>query len=230
MFIIKIADLNIKINNKYKFIEDMCKDYIVDSENYDFEISVTDEEIKAEDVEGIYPPEYLESLAVYRKIAQNTVKYNVFLLHGVIMDVEGEGVAFLAKSGTGKSTHAMLWKRLLGDKCRIINGDKPLIRIDENGIYAYGTPWCGKEGIQINDKVELKNVCFIERSENNYVEPCDDVLKKLMTQFHVPKGGYMAILDFLDTFIKNVNFYTIKCNMDISAAEIAYKGVFNIAK
>lgn len=225
MFVFKIADLKIKINNHYDFIKSMCKDYIINSDEFDFEVCATKEEIKEEEKSGVFSPDYLETLAVYRKIAKETVKYNVFLLHGVILDIEGEGVAFLAKSGTGKTTHAILWKKLLGNKCRIINGDKPLIRLTDEGVFAYGTPWCGKEGLNINDKVLLKNVCFIERSENNSVERCDDVLKKLMTQFHVPDGGYLQILDFMDTFIKKINFYTVKCNMDISAAKIAYNTI-----
>ena len=226
MFIIKIADLKIKIHNYFFYIRSMCKDYIVDGNDFDFEVRVTKKDIMEEAKSGAFPPDYLETLAVYRKIAQEAMKYNVFLLHGVILDVEGEGVALLAKSGTGKTTHCLLWKKLLGDKCRIINGDKPLIRLTDDGkIYAYGTPWCGKEEIQINDKVILKDVCFIERSEKNSVEKAENLLKKLMTQFHVPNGGYIPILDFLDKFMKKIDFYTIKCNMDISAAQTAYDAI-----
>ncbi len=229
MFVVELAQLNIAIDNKYQYIEDMCKDYITDKAA-DFTVAVTDEEIKAEEsVEGDYPAGYLESLAVYRKIADRIIDYDGFLMHGVILDVEDVGVAFCAKSGTGKTTHMLLWKQLLGGKCTIINGDKPLVRIIDGNVYAYGTPWAGKEGFNKNDKTKLKKLCFINRSEENEVIPCTgrDVLEQLMSQIFIPQNGIRLLktLDLLDRLIKSTDIYSIKCNMDISAAETAYEGI-----
>ena len=44
-------------------------------------------------------------------------------------------------SGTGKSTHARLWRETFGDRAVMVNDDKPLLRITKDGVIAYGTPW-----------------------------------------------------------------------------------------
>ena len=105
---------------------------------------------------GIVDNGYLESLAIYRKIAEKVIEYNGFLLHGVVVEVNKCGIAFLARSGVGKSTHVMLWKELLKNKLTIINGDKPLVRIIDGKIFAYGTAWAGKEKLHKNTKTELR--------------------------------------------------------------------------
>lgn len=229
MFNLRMADFNILIENKFKYIEEMCKDYIVSGDAYDFSVSVSKEEIMAEATEESSRPDYLESLAIYRKIAEEIIERDGFLLHGVVLETDNKGVAFCARSGTGKSTHANLWLKYLGDKCTIVNGDKPLIRIKDGKAVAYGTPWCGKEGINKNDKVELKAVCFLQRGKDNEIEQIahKEVFPHLTTQIYVPKNGLKMIktLDLIDAFVKSTDFYVLKCNMDISAAEVAYNAM-----
>ncbi|MBE7012391.1 MAG: hypothetical protein E7415_06935 [Ruminococcaceae bacterium] len=230
MFNLKLADLNILVENKFPYVEKMCKNYITDEAKSDFSVSVSKEEILREKTEECGDPGYLESLAVYRKIAEKIIEFDGFLLHGVVLETGGEGVAFCAKSGTGKSTHAALWLKYLGDKCSVVNGDKPLIRIKDGKAVAYGTPWCGKEGINNNTSVVLKGVCILQRGIENKIEKIEKnkVLPYLTTQIYVPKNGMKMIktLDLVDAFVKGTDFYLLKCNMDISAAEVAYNGVF----
>ena len=156
-----------------------------------------------------------------------------FLLHASLIDVGGTGVAFSAPSGTGKTTHTLLWQRLLGDKMTIINGDKPIVRFfdDEQYPLGYGTPWNGKERLGTNSKTPIKHFCFIERSNTNSCEKVDpaDVLELFFKQIYLPKNNLNAIsktLNLADRFLKNVTVWKIKCNMDISAAEVAYNTIF----
>ena len=230
MFDIRLAELNIRIDNKYPYIEKMCRDYIISGEECDFSVSATTEEMEREANEECNALPYLETLAVYRKIAEKLLEYNGFLLHGVVLETAGQGIAFCARSGTGKSTHVFLWKKLLGDKCEIINGDKPLVRIIDGEVYAYGTPWCGKEGIQKNAKTLLRSLCFIERGKENKLTklPQNEVFPRLMTQIYMPKDNgakMLKTLEMADEFVKKTSSYVMKCNMDISAAEVAYKGI-----
>ena len=69
MFAVRLAELNIGIENKYDYIRKMCVDYITDKP-VDFTVSVSDNEIMAEDNGTGFSGGYLESLAVYRKIAE----------------------------------------------------------------------------------------------------------------------------------------------------------------
>ena len=228
MITVSIADLTIRIENKYEYIVKQSEDYIVsDDVAADFSVSVTDEEILAEGDAGEFPVSYLEYLAVYRKIAEEILNYRGLLLHGVLLECEGKGVLFGAKSGVGKSTHAALWKKLLGDKCTIVNGDKPLVRIIDGHVYAYGTPWNGKEGLHVNKRCELFSICFIERGEENVIrEIGNKSLKLILSQTYMPKkdsAKMMATLDILDEILSRVKCYKLACNMDISAAQVAYE-------
>lgn len=225
MFYIKIADLTVLIKNKFEYIEFLCRDYLVPPVSEpELVITATDAEIAAEQTEN-YPNGYLESLAIYRKIADKIIDYNGLLMHSAVIDVNGTGIAFLAPSGTGKTTHSELWQRLFKDRLTVVNGDKPLLRIFDNSIKAYGTPWCGKEQLQTNTHTNLKKICFIERDTENSCEMLnkDTVLERLLNQIYFPSDieKTVKILDMADALIKNCDFYVIKCNTDISAAEVA---------
>ena len=231
MFTIRIADLNFCIENKFDYIEKMCRDYIVFDGEYDLLINPTHEEIASEGEIIEFRKEYLESLAVYRKIAEWLPQHDGFLMHGVLFEVEGKGILLCARSGVGKSTHMALWKQLLGDKCRVINGDKPLIRIKDGRVYAYGTPWCGKEGINLNDKTVLTDICFVERNETNITEKFtdNDIIPRLFKQIYLPKADgiqKLKVLDLAGKVMESVSFWKIRCNKDIEAAQVAYEAIF----
>lgn len=235
MFTVKLADMIIRIENKYEYIENMCKDYIVADNEPDFEVRVSDAEITYEGEQGeqgSFSRGYLESLAVYRRIAEWLPAYDGFLMHGVLFEVEGKGILLCARSGVGKSTHMALWKQLVGEKCRVINGDKPLIRIIDGKVYAYGTPWCGKEGIQLNDRTMLTDVCFIERNETNITEEYadSDMIMRLFKQIYLPKADgeqKLKVLDLTGKLIESAKFWKIRCNKELEAAEVAYKAIFD---
>lgn len=225
---IRIADVNIAIDNKYEYLERQCKDYLFQGAPH-MEISVTEEEILREGGEA-HSRGYLESLAVYRKIAERLPEYDAFLLHGAVFETEGCGVAFLAPSGVGKTTHMTNWKRLLGDRMTVINGDKPVIRRVRDTFYAYGTPWAGKEGLQTNARAPLKKLCFIERSETNLCKTFDgDLLKKIIPQVYRPSdvNAFFKTLDLIDSLTGSAELYVIGCNKKPSSAEVAYSVIMN---
>ncbi len=227
--LVRLADLNICIENRHPYTALLCRDYLAKEAAADFCVSATEEEILAEDC-GRDMPDYAESLAIYRKIAERIVGYDGFLMHGVVLEVEGRGVAFLARSGVGKSTHAAFWQERMGDAVTVINGDKPLIRFIGNTPYAYGTPWAGKEGWNKNARTPLSAVCFLSRSEENIVTPMpkEEVLFSLLPQIYVPGDGQKAsrLLDLLARFIENTAFYSVRCNKSAEAAEVCYRALF----
>lgn len=224
MFHIRLADIVFRIDNTYNYIEEMCRDYMCEDEAQ-VSLSVTEEEIRKEQGDSVYDAGYLESLAIYRKIAESLIAYDGFLLHGAVIDVEGCGVAFLAKSGVGKSTHMAFWQECLQGKATVINGDKPLIRIIDGKVYAYGTPWAGKEHLHTNGRVLLKKICFIERAEENICTELakNEVLEKILPQVYRPKDGlkFAATMQLLEKVILGADFYRVQCTPHISAAEQA---------
>ena len=111
----------------------------------------------------------METLAVYRKIADQMLSYDTLLFHGSVVAVDETGYLFTAKSGTGKSPHARLWREYLGERAVMVNDDKPLLQITKNGVIAYGTPWDGKHHLSSNIAVPLKAICILTRASENHI-------------------------------------------------------------
>lgn len=244
MFKIKIADFIVEIDNKYSCIERLCKKYIYDGEEKDFSASCTEAEIDNEEVISRDDPEvfemlskmseeakrgYLESICVYRNLCLQLPERASFIMHAAVIEVDGQAYAFTAKSGTGKSTHISLWKKLLGEKVQIVNGDKPIIRLENGVFYAYGTPWCGKEGWNRNVRAPLKGLCFLERAEQNWIKelPLDVAASRIMKQILIPKDamGVMNTFELVDKMLKTVDCWALGCNISVEAAEIAYNAM-----
>lgn len=233
MFYIRMADLNIKIENRYQYVRWICRDYTVaPMEKTDITVHISEEEIQAELAVSKYPdlPDYAESICIYRKICRQLPQdAEAFLLHCALIEYEGCGYAFAAKSGTGKSTHISFWQKKFGDDVHIVNGDKPILRFKENKLYAYGTPWCGKENLQINTSVPLKAICFLERALQNEIRPiqADEAVMRIFHQILTPDDlqSADALIPLLDRTLREIPCYVLSCNMSEEAAEVAYRGM-----
>ena len=233
MFNIKIADICIAIENQYEYVRLLCKDYIVENvSDVDMTVHVTPEEIAREmdQAEIEITPAYAEGVCVYRVICrQLPTKFQSFLMHCAVIEYEGNGYAFAAKSGTGKSTHIALWQKKFGDSVRIVNGDKPIMRFVEDQLCAYGTPWCGKEGFNINTSVPLKAICFLERAHENSIRRigANDAVMRIFHQLLSPEDleTVDALFPLLDRMLREVPCYVLGCNISEEAAEVAYAGM-----
>lgn len=232
MSIYRIADLNIKINNKYRYTSELCKNYLAENQNItpDFEVSPTREDYE-KDKEFLkdYSDGYLEGISIYRQIARKLPDYDAMVMHACVVEMDGRGYGFSAPSGTGKSTHARLWLSAFEDRAKIVNGDKPIIRIIDGKLFAYGTPWCGKEGYNLNTKVPLECICFLSQAKNNEIKSIDakTALSKIFTQLLIPETNEQtdSFFKMLDFIFENVNFFSLGCNMNKEAAYVAYEGM-----
>ena len=92
-------------------------------------------------------------------------RHGYLSLHSAAVEKDGEAYTFSGPSGIGKSTRAGAWIDALGAK--LINGDRPLIRIHEPELY--GVPWDGKEQLFRNVHYPLKAICEVRRSDSVYV-------------------------------------------------------------
>ena len=236
----KMADKVIKVTSMYEKVHDYCRDYLTD-EPADFSVDISEEDIIYEKqksdseyaYEGLPAPDFsddlLEETAVYRKIAEEMPSYDAFVFHGSVIAVDEEGFLFTAKSGTGKSTHTRLWREYFGDKAVMVNDDKPLLRITESGVTAYGTPYNGKHHLGCNMAVPLKAICILTRGEKNSIVPIDkaEAYSMLLQQIYRPHNAVQMgkTLKLVDRLAANVKLYRLACNMDIEAAEVAYNGM-----
>lgn len=237
--ICNFADFNLQINNHYNYIENLCLDYKSSKKKFDIEICVSENEISAErENQSIrHSKGYLESISFYRKLAEWLPTQNAFVLHSAVFDVGGTGIALAAHSGTGKTTHMLLWQKLLGERLKIVNGDKPIIRFFDdkpNTPYAYGTPWNGKEHLGCNMRTPLRHIAFIERAEKNSCESMSpsDAINLIFNQVYMPKDSAAVIktIELINRLISCCGLWKIKCNMEIEAAQIAYNKIMEDKK
>lgn len=231
MFTIQIADLVIDLHNRYSYVEDLCREYRVAGKSASFSVTATeqeiDEELQVSDLQ--FPRAYAEATCLHRQIARRLSEYDAFLLHSAVLSCDGEGYAFAARSGVGKSTHVALWLKNFGDRAKVVNGDKPILRKVDGKFYVYGTPWNGKERLGDNVSCEMKALCFLERGETNRISEisADEALVRLFSQVYLPEDplASAATLDLLGEFMKQTRFYLLHCNMEDEAALVAYQGM-----
>lgn len=239
-FHIKLADIGIRIEPMYDYIREYCRDYITE-ENADFIIRTEDADIAFErersrreaECEGRadinYSDAYLETLAVYRRIAEFFPQLGIILFHGSVIAVDGVGYLFTAKSGTGKSTHTALWRKQFGSRAVMVNDDKPLLKITDNTVYVYGTPWDGKHRLSSNIFVPLKAICVLTRNDNNYIDEINprEAYQMLLQQSYRPinQGAMMQTLRLIDLLMQKTKFYRLGCNMNPEAAIVAFEGM-----
>lgn len=168
-----------------------------------------------------------EFIVLYQKILNHLILDRIIFLHGSLLEVDGKGYLFAAPSGTGKSTHARLWVERYGSRVRIINDDKPLIRLMPDGsLLACGSPWNGKHGLGCNRSVPLKAIVRLRRGKTNTIEKLGrtEALKLLYLQtIHFEETEKtQALLEVMGTAMERVRFYDLRCNMDPEAAEISH--------
>lgn len=228
-------DISCRSPKNYKRFEP----YAVAQGNAGLSVEVSDEQLKAEEKTAfaeqgiVFGPSACEFTAVHRQLADWLPLHNAFVMHSAVIEANGEGIAFAAHSGTGKTTHMLLWQRLLGEKMIIVNGDKPIIRFfdgEPDTPYAYGTPWNGKESMGCNMKTRLRHICLIERADENSAVPLetDAAVSLLFNQTYMPRdpAAAAATMAMMNRLIHSCRLWRIRCNMDISAAETAYKAIF----
>lgn len=226
----KIADVVVDFDVEYPRLQRQIEDYKYNGDR-ETNITIRFPEKFYEDSLKDFPYldlDTIEYMFLGAEYYSALVHFSGMMLHSSCVVYEGKAYLFSAPSGTGKSTHTQLWlKQFPGSY--ILNDDKPAIRITENGIYAYGTPFSGKTDLNVNTGVPIGGICVIERSENNRIEriSTDEALFNIMNQTVRPyKEEEMdKMLNTLEKVVSNVPVYRLSCNMELSAAEVAYNGM-----
>ncbi len=224
----KIADFKVLLKLRSPYTAYQCKDYLTKSADCaHIELCASDEEIEKELPFCEGKTGAAESICLQRKFCKALPKLGAFMLHASVISADGDGYGFFGLSGAGKSTHTKLWMELLSERACIINGDKPVIRFEEGVPMAYGTPWCGKELWNKNDKVPLKALCRIVKSKENRIREMskDEAVCALMGQVIIPEDEKSAALTLekLGQLIESVRIYELSCDISLDAARLSFE-------
>lgn len=230
----RFADTDFEIKSLYSRFHELCRDY--QSENRSqFYIETSQEDLVRERtcqekamgaIAARIPEEELERVNILRKVAYYLADQNVLTFHSSAVAVDGKGYLFSATSGTGKSTHARLWRDLFGERLTVINDDRPFLRVSDHEILAYGSPWNGKHHLSTNCHVPVHGIAVLKRGDENSIRRMDhqEAWSKLIQQTVRPDNpeGTLRIVRLLDRMMDRVPIWELTCNMDPEAARVAF--------
>ena len=182
--------------------------------------------------QGHYGPRASEETLAYMESAYQfyleLVKHDGFYLHASAVALENRAYLFSAPPGTGKSTHTRLWQNIFGPEAEVFNDDKPALRRLDGTWYAYGTPWCGKDGININMKVPLGGICFLKQAQENWIRRLtqQEAVQRILSQtiFRFEDASMLnAMLSSLDRLVREIPVYELENRPEPSAAHLSYE-------
>ncbi len=222
----RIADLTVEIPDEGS-LASRCKDYILDS-NQKPDI-IIDDSLYPYDRFPQYPREAVEythsGLQFYRAL----LDLGGMMLHSSAVEYNGYAYLFSGPSGMGKSTHTGLWCNVF-DTARVINDDKPALRKFDDVWYAYGTPWSGKSSLNVNTKVKVAAICFLERGSENKIRRLSSkealiniiaqTTRKKLTEIRMD-----SMLNAVEKLLGDIPVYEMECLPDTDAVYTAYEAM-----
>ncbi|WP_316632144.1 hypothetical protein [uncultured Ruminococcus sp.] len=236
MHIYRIAEMNIAVKAQYEETYRYLAEFLTDSESYELLIEPTNEMIRYEaelgkEIHGDPGSPYIcESVAILRVICDYIIDKGGFFLHCSCLKYKEDAIIFTAPSGTGKSTHAALWRRHFGDEVTMINDDKPLVREKDGRFVIYGTPWNGKHGIGTNTSAPVKAVVFLSQAPENTAKPISPVeaITLLLQQTVLPsdKTHLSKLLDMLGRMVETIPMLRLGCTISDEAVTTVYREIY----
>lgn len=230
-FYIKLAEKNVNIQSSSPFAERFCADYLTQETAADITAKAERDEVlrEMEEAEVKTTFDYAEILCIYRYIAEQLPLFERFVMHGAAIKYGDSAYIFTAPSGTGKTTHLRLWQKYLGDKVCVINGDKPILKIENDSAIVYGTPWAGKENLSTNTSAPLKAICILKRGKENKIYKVDpkQYFATLLNQIYLPKNEESARknLELFSRLVGLVEFYVLECDMSEDAVKTSFEAL-----
>ena len=159
----------------------------------------------------------------------NTSAYDTLMIHASVTAYEGKGYVFLGRSGTGKSTHSRLWLNNI-EGTWLLNDDNPVIRVMEDGVYVFGTPWSGKTPCYKNEYLPLGAVVRLSQAPYNKIQELVPLrsyasLMPACSCMRWDRRSTDALHSTVEKVIKQVKGWHLECLPDADAAFVCNSAV-----
>lgn len=157
--------------------------------------------------------------------------HKTLLVHAALVRHNLQGYAFIADSGTGKSTQANNWIQNVPN-CDLMNDDNPVLRIIDGVVYAFGSPWSGKTPCYRQVKAKLGAIIRIDRATSNTIEQVRPIeafisLLSACSSMKWDKDIYEKICETIKLITESVPHYILHCLPDKESALLCSKTVAN---
>ena len=143
-------------------------------------------------------------------------------IHGcAVIDRDGAAYLFAGQSEAGKSTTARLWHE---QQATVLSDDRVILRLRDNKVWVYGTPWHGEEDFACAASAPLDRIFFLEQGRANGVREIGGVAAAAQlvaccfAPFH-DRAGMDFTLELLTTIIDRVPCSVLTFVPDPSAVQ-----------
>ena len=149
--------------------------------------------------------------------------HGIYAIHSASILYGGKAWLFSAPAGTGKTTHANLWKKLY--EAPVFNGDLNLLAFDGNCPVVHGIPWCGTSGVFHKDTVPLGGIIFLKQAPTDSIAELTPDKKALYTmqRFVSPMWTANQLKSsalFAEALSRNLPICRLYCTKEDAAAEL----------
>ena len=161
-------------------------------------------------------------LALRTPFLLKALERGMVMLHSASILYAGKVFCFSAPSGTGKTTHTNLWKKLYD--IDFVNGDLNLLKPGSDSAIVYGTPWCGTSGIFTRDTLPLGGIVFLKQAHINKVTAVSggERFTKLVSRLITPAWNHDLcgkICSASASLAASVPMWTLECDVSDGAVE-----------
>ncbi len=221
-------------NIEYQIIQDESGEYrqFIDHFNGDRPYSVTSYDWDNRRIDIFYLPDVRQRFSDTRLAffhlgwEKILLREGRMLLHASCIDTLYGGLLFSGPSGMGKSTQADLWCRYAN--AVQINGDRPVLRKEQGGWSAWGSPYAGSSGYHIDQSCRIRAVFALEQSRKNRAErlKSSEAFGALYRELIVNSWDAAYVSDLsalLSEFVKEVPVYRLWCTADEYAVDYVRK-------
>lgn len=163
------------------------------------------------------------------------LSHDGLMLHSSAVALDGRAYLFSGPCGTGKSTHTRFWQAEFGGKAVVFNDDKPALRRIDDRWIAYGTPWCGKDGINVNMSAPIAGICFLKQADQNRIrrlseqEAAQKVIWQTMRRFKLEEKLDL-MLSHVDKLVREVPIFELENRPEPAAAHLSYETMLRAAE
>ena len=151
------------------------------------------------------------------------IRKNAIVLHASLIESEYGGILFTGPSGIGKSTQADMWEKY--EKVEILNGDRPILKKENENWKVYGSPYAGSSDYYVNKSTNVKAIIVLEQSKTCSIERLKNsrAFLKLYSGMIVNtwRPDFVErVVDLTKDLIEQVPVYLLKCTPDYEAVKM----------
>jgi hypothetical protein len=148
---------------------------------------------------------------------------NGCILHAAGIAHHGRGVAFVGRSGAGKTT----LMRLLDDRQDLarLSDDRVVIRLVDGVPRIFGTPWAGEGLVAANLSADLHALVFLHKGDENSLRPIEPrhASHQLIPTTSIPWFDQKRLTGCLDTvgdLVRSVPSYDLLFRAEPAVGEL----------